>query len=248
MSLRRRGLSRPWDGFDVYLFDIDGTLLHCADAVHYFAFCDALQAIAGRPLTLEGVTAHGNTDVGILRDALALAGVEDAAWRPNLPAIQEQMCCFVRGREQEICAEAMPFAAESLERLRSRGALLGVATGNLRGIGELKLRRCGLWKYFSFAGWSDRWEHRADVFAAAAAEARAVAGTSASICVVGDTPADIAAARYHNLAIIAVATGVYSIAELNAGEPDLCVKSLKELVDGPAEATGLAETRPSVCR
>ena len=61
---------RAWDEYDVYLFDIDGTLLECRDAVHYFAFCAVLDSLAGRPLTLEGVTAHGNTDIGILRDAL----------------------------------------------------------------------------------------------------------------------------------------------------------------------------------
>ena len=74
---------RAWDEFDAYLFDIDGTLINCRDAVHYFAFCEALTRIAGRPTNLDGVVAHGNTDVGILRDALHLAKVPDEAWRPN---------------------------------------------------------------------------------------------------------------------------------------------------------------------
>ena len=55
-------------------FDIDGTLLHCTDAVHYFAFCEALKSVAGQSMTLEGVTAHGNVDTGILRDALPAGG------------------------------------------------------------------------------------------------------------------------------------------------------------------------------
>jgi FMN phosphatase YigB (HAD superfamily) len=54
---------RKWDAYDAYLFDIDGTLLTCHDAVHYFAFCEALTALAGRELNLDGVVAHGNTDV-----------------------------------------------------------------------------------------------------------------------------------------------------------------------------------------
>ena len=71
---RHRGtLPRSWDAFDAYLFDIDGTLINCKDAVHYFAFCAALKSLSGRNLNLDGVTAHGNTDVGILRDALMLA-------------------------------------------------------------------------------------------------------------------------------------------------------------------------------
>ncbi len=34
--------ARRWDAYDAYLFDIDGTLMNCTDAVHYFAFCEAL--------------------------------------------------------------------------------------------------------------------------------------------------------------------------------------------------------------
>lgn len=220
---------RPWDGFDAYLFDIDGTLLHCRDAVHYFAFCDTLTSIAGRPLTLEGVTAHGNTDVGILRDALARAGVHDSVWRPELQHILDAMCGRVRARKQEFCVEVLPQARAVLDHLRARSAVLGVATGNLQGIGEIKLQRAGLLDYFDFAGWSDAFEWRADVIRAAVLRARDAAGENAAICAVGDTPADVRAARENGIASIAVATGIYSIEELRAEQPDYCVPSLAEL-------------------
>ncbi len=122
---------RPWDSFDGYLFDIDGTLLHCTDAVHYFAFCDALKTLSGRELTLEGVTAHGNTDVGILRDALARAGIAEAAWRPQLGAVQDGMGRFVSARRHELCVNALPHVRPLLDHLQARGATLGIATGNL---------------------------------------------------------------------------------------------------------------------
>src|SRR5579875_1953218 len=96
-------LPLPWDCFDAYLFDIDGTLLHCTDAVHYFAFCSVLSSVAGRQLNLEGVVTHGNTDVGILRDAFALAGISEDLWRPRLPEIREAMCRFVEARREELC-------------------------------------------------------------------------------------------------------------------------------------------------
>src|SRR5579875_452703 len=47
----QNSLGRAWDEFDAYLFDVDGTLMNCTDAVHYFAFNDAISAVAGRPLT-----------------------------------------------------------------------------------------------------------------------------------------------------------------------------------------------------
>src|SRR3954462_3650971 len=101
-------LGREWDSFDAYLFDIDGTLLNCSDAVHYFAFCNTLENIAGRPLTLEGVTAHGNTDVGILRDALVRAGIKESEWRPRLSAMKDAMCRYVEERRQDVCVTVMP--------------------------------------------------------------------------------------------------------------------------------------------
>jgi phosphoglycolate phosphatase-like HAD superfamily hydrolase len=52
----------------------------------------------------------------------------------------------------------------------------------------------------------------------------------ASICVVGDTPRDIEAARANGLPVIAVATGNYSFEELAALEPDVCTSSLAALL------------------
>lgn len=227
---RMNRLGRKWDTFDAYLFDIDGTLLQCSDAVHYFAFCHVLEQIAGKPLTLEGVTAHGNTDIGILRDAFVLAGVEESQWRPRLAEIREQMCDFVQHDAEQVCIRVMPQAHEVLRHLSRRGAKLGVATGNLKRIGEIKLRRASLLEYFDFAAWSDEFEYRVDVFSAAAAFARNTAGAEASLCVVGDTPADVAAAHANGLPVIAVATGIYSFEDLEAADPEHCIRSFAYLL------------------
>jgi phosphoglycolate phosphatase-like HAD superfamily hydrolase len=222
-------LSRPWDAFDAYLFDIDGTLLCCEDIVHYSAFCEAMHSVAGRPLTLEGVVAHGNTDVGILRDAFLLAGISDDAWRPRVDTIQQAMCSYVHEHRSELRVTVLPHVHEVLRHLRSRTAVLGVATGNLQGIGQLKLERAGLLDYFSFAGWSDAFEFRADVFEQAVREAKALTREDAAICVFGDTPSDICAARRNSLPVIAVATGIYSFEDLSAEKPNMCLRSLNDL-------------------
>jgi phosphoglycolate phosphatase len=223
-------LPRAWDAFHAYLFDIDGTLLHCTDAVHYFAFCNALQSVANRPLTLEGVIAHGNTDVGILRDAFALAGIREQDWRPILPRLRDDMCRFVQTRQQELRVTLMRGVPTILQHLHGKGAVLGVATGNLRTIGEAKLKQVNLLPFFDFFGWSDAFEYRCDVFCQAVNEARALVGAEASICVIGDTPADVNAARQNGLSIIAVATGIYNFDQLAAEKPDLCIRSMNELL------------------
>ncbi len=231
----RNTLGRAWDEFDAYLFDIDGTLMNCTDAVHYFAFNDALSAIAGRPLTIDGVVAHGNVDVGILRDAFAKAGVPEDQWRPRLPEILERMRSFVSERQKEFCISVLPGVREVLSHLRARGATLGTATGNLEVIGQAKLSIAGLLDAFHFGGWSDACETRAEVFRRAAASARRLASNeNISICVVGDTPADIKAARANDLKVIAVSTGIYSFETLAAETPDLLVASLTKLMDQSA--------------
>lgn len=222
-------LPRAWDGYDAYLFDIDGTLLHCTDAVHYFAFCEALTFLAGRPLNLDGVVAHGNTDIGILRDALNLAGIPEQQWRPKLPLVRQAMCRFVEQRRADLCVTLLPAVRDVLDHLHARGALLGVATGNLEGIGRLKLDRCGLLHHFDFGGYSDACEYRRDVFAGALEQARALTGKQAVVCVVGDTPEDVRSARANGLDVIAVATGVYTFDELQAEHPDWCLHSLEDL-------------------
>jgi phosphoglycolate phosphatase len=220
-----------WDQYDAYLFDIDGTLLHCTDAVHYLAFCDSLTTIAGRPLNLDGVVAHGNTDIGILRDALQLANIPDDHWRPGLDQTREAMGRFVEQRTEDLRMQVLPGVHEVLQHLHQQGALIGVATGNLETIGRAKLKHAGLLQYFDFEGYSDAHEYRRDVFRSALLQAKAIRGDAATVCVIGDTPEDVRSALANHLDVIAVATGIYPFEELTASTPTRCLNALTELLN-----------------
>lgn len=222
-------LSRPWDGFDAYLFDIDGTLLRSEDAVHYFAFCEALEMLAGRPMNLDGVVAHGNTDVGILRDALALGEVAESAWRPRLGEARDGMGRYVREHCGELQMTVLPEVRRVLEHLRERGAVLGVATGNLREIGEEKLRAAGIAEFFTAGSYSDRFEFRREVFGEALASVLERLGPDAAVCVLGDTPEDVRSAHAVGLEICAVATGIYGYEELLREGPAACCHTFADL-------------------
>ncbi|UWZ86950.1 HAD family hydrolase [Occallatibacter riparius] len=224
-------LAVAWDQFDAYLFDIDGTLLHCTDAVHYFAFCDALSTVAGRQLNLDGVTAHGNTDIGILRDALTLAGVSPQEWRPRLPELCDAMCCQVERQKADLCITTLPQVREVLHHLHENGALLCVATGNLERIGKQKLAAAKLLELFPLGAWSDGLEYREHVFRHGIALIRERLSNNAAILAFGDTPADISAARANNLPIAAVATGIYAYETLAAESPSLCIRSFADLLE-----------------
>jgi phosphoglycolate phosphatase-like HAD superfamily hydrolase len=124
----------------------------------------------------------------------------------------------------------MPGVQETLRHLSNRGALLGVATGNLEMIGWIKVEEAGLRQWFRFGGFSDHFPIRAELIGQAAGKAWELAGRGASICVVGDTPRDIEAARANFLSVIAVATGRYSFDELLQHQPEVCATSLADLL------------------
>ena len=219
-----------WDACDAYLFDIDGTLLQAQGGVHMDAFSSSVLEIMGHPLSLDNIVVHGNTDTGILRDAFRGAAVADEVWRPRQEEILERMRATVLQRQHLMNVVVYPGVVEMLAHLRSRGSALGVATGNLEQIGWLKIERAGLREWFSFGGFSDRHALRSEMIRHAAIRARELAGEHATVCVVGDTPSDIAAAKANSLQTIAVATGVYSCDELRKHAPDVCASTMEELL------------------
>lgn len=220
-----------WDAQDAYLFDIDGTLLRCRDRIHVDSFLSSVRAVMGRELVLDGVTLSGNTDPGILRDAFRLASLDDAHWHPHREAILQQMRDDVAARRLEMRIDKMPGVDEVLQHLHGKGAAIGLATGNLESIGWLKIEFLGLRHWFAFGGFSDHFESRADMIAHAAARAREIRGAAASVCVVGDTPADISAARANGLCTIAVATGNYTYEQLMQHHPDACAANFPALLN-----------------
>ncbi len=222
-------LRGPWDSYDAYLFDIDGTLLHCRDAVHYFAFCDVLTHIAGRVVNLDGVPVQGKIDPGIVRDAFDRAGVPESLWQPQLPAILERMGAYVEAHTDEFDIDVLPGIRETLLHLQRRGKLLGVGTGNLERIGWAKLNHCGLRSFFTLGGFSDRFAARGPMIASAVAAARVELGNpGATVLVLGDTPGDIAAARFAGVDVLAVATGIYTADKLQ--EADRVAASMRDLL------------------
>jgi phosphoglycolate phosphatase len=219
-----------WDGQDAYLFDIDGTLLRSRDRVHFDSVATTIKRVTGFEVTLAGISLHGNTDTAILREACSRAGIPTDVLEPQLAAILQGMGHNVAERRQELDPILIPGVKEGLNHLANCGALLGVATGNLEMIGWIKIEAAGLREWFRFGGFSDHFPDRAELVGHAARKARELAGSHATVCVVGDTPRDIAAARANHLAVIAVATGHFGFDTLLEHRPDACTTSLADLI------------------
>ena len=220
-----RAYVRPgfcWSAGDAYLFDIDGTLLNSRDAVHYFAFHHAMRQVFGRDAKIDGVAMHGNTDIGILRAVLRREGFADAAIDAGLPEMIAHISAEVQRNSEQMRPELCPDITELLTRLQDGGKLLGTATGNLETVGWMKLEKAGLKQMFSFGSFCFPLEHRADILMHGVDVARRRLGHQASVYVVGDTPADVEAARRIEAPVITLATGIYRFEDLLACRPDAC--------------------------
>ena len=219
-----------WDAQDAYLFDIDGTLLRSRDRIHFNSFASSVQRVTGFEITLAGILLHGSTDTAILREACQQAGIPAEVMEHQTEAILEAMRNAVAEQRNEMDLIRMPGVESVLRYLAGKGALLGVATGNLEAIGWIKIEQAGLREWFKFGGFSDHFSIRPELIGQAAKKARELAGAEATVCVVGDTPKDIDAARANYLPVIAVATGNYSFEELKKYQPEACASSLAGLL------------------
>lgn len=144
-----------WDAQDAYLFDIDGTLLRSRDRIHVDSFAASVRRITGFEVTLAGIALQGNTDTAILREACRQAGIPPEILEAQTGAILEAMCVTVAEQRHAMDLMRMPGVEEALRHLAARGALLGVATGNLELIGWMKIEQAGLREWFRFGGFSD---------------------------------------------------------------------------------------------
>jgi phosphoglycolate phosphatase-like HAD superfamily hydrolase len=116
-----------------------------------------------------------------------------------------------------------------LYELKTAGKLLGLASGNVERIAWAKLKAAGISEYFSFGSFSDRNESRTEIFRWGAEEARRRLGEAARVCFVGDTPADIQAAKACGFPVIAVATGIFSLLDLAKEGPEMCIPGCEVL-------------------
>ena len=215
---------------DVYVFDIDGTLLNSRDLVHWNAFRRGMIEAYGVDATIEGIPCHGMTDISILRAALTRAGIENGEFEAQLPRAIEVLCCEVERNKEDFRPEVCPGVKDLLRALEGSGHLLGVASGNLESVGWHKIAAAGLREFFSFGSFSDRSETRAGIFRNAISEAERRLGFGASVCFIGDTPADIHAAKEVGAPVVAVATGIFSVHQLQACFPNVCITHCSELL------------------
>ncbi len=215
----------------LYLFDIDGTLLRGATAVHRDAFAHAFRQVCGVDLTLDGISASGRTDRWLFTEALRSIGYAEQAIQACMPDVFLAMQVYVDTHLSDLRSCVLPGVAELLRKLQGERCHLGLLTGNLSPIAYAKLRHAGLSDFFSTGGYGEESTTRADLVPVAVAAACDRFGLSFSFSetvVIGDTPLDVEAGRAHGTLNCGVATGFYSRDALVVAGADLVLESFAD--------------------
>jgi phosphoglycolate phosphatase len=221
----------------LYLFDIDGTLLH-AHGSGRGAFDAVMADQFGVTDASAGIRYGGKTDPQIVDEIFAarLGRAATAAERATfLDAYLPRLRASLAAHGVEVI-DGVHDALRFLAAHREAGMVeLGVATGNIRAGAHAKLEAAGLASWFDIGGYGCDSAVRAELVAAAIARGREH-GDVREVVVVGDTIHDIAAARACDATVCAVATGADPAEAL--GHADIVLPSLRELPDWHASRFG----------
>lgn len=204
------------------LFDIDGTILLTAGAGRR-AIVAALAEVVGPTQAFERIRFDGKTDPQIVVEMLEAAGQPEPREPARVRALCERYVGFL-ARELErptTRTTVMPGVHALLERLEAEpGVVLGLLTGNLAEGAALKLRSGGIApERFRVGAYGSDAAHRPDLPPIAARRAEAIFGRvprGAEVVIIGDTPADVACGSGIEARALGVATGAYSVSDLEA--------------------------------
>jgi phosphoglycolate phosphatase len=202
----------------VLFWDIDGTLLTTGKA-GVPAWEAAVKEVTGRDFQLSSIRVPGLTDYQIAVRTFELLGVdaEEATLRRMVARYEELLPSKLPLREGRV----LPNVRETLEHLRSREDVRSyLLTGNTRGGARAKLTHYDLFHFFPDGAFAEDTGERSAIATRALELARGAGPVGEhAVFVIGDTPHDIHCANAIAARTIAVATGGYTVEELERHHP-----------------------------
>jgi phosphoglycolate phosphatase len=222
------------------LFDIDGTLLRTGNRVHGRAIVQACTELTGHDITKHFgvIDSGGRTDRYIVSELLRRCGVKGHDILDLFPKIAARSVELTgEGLREQDSGWALPGTHELIAELLYADIAIGLVTGNLPAIAQLKLECGGLWKPFAtqqplITGFGDLSEDRNDLSAAAFTQAQRELSSDldpSNVIIVGDTPRDVDCAHAIGARCLGVTTGRYTATDLAGAKSDIVVSSLTEV-------------------
>jgi phosphoglycolate phosphatase len=218
------------------LFDIDGTLLN-SQGMGRASMQRALTEVFGSP----GDPAYrydGKTDKQIVRDTMRLEGHSDDHIDSRMDRLIDLYLEGLRtgAKSGKFKVQPLEGVVELLDALEARNdVVLGLLTGNIESGARIKLTAAGIDPdRFRINAFGSDHEHRPELPAIAqrrASETLGLAIGGERLVVIGDTPADIECGRSLGARSIGVASGHYTVEQLEACNPYAAIPSLVDTED-----------------
>jgi phosphoglycolate phosphatase-like HAD superfamily hydrolase len=215
------------------LFDIDGTLLN-SEGLGRASMERALSEVFGSPGN-PSYRYDGKTDKQIVRDTMRLEGHSDEHIDSRMGGLLELYLDGLRDGAKSGKFKVRPHdgVLELLDALESRkDVVLGLLTGNVEAGARVKLKAAGIDPdRFRVNAFGSDHEHRPQLPAIAqrrASENLGIEIVGERMVVIGDTPADIECGRSLGAKAIGVATGHYTVEQLEKHNAYAVVPSLAD--------------------
>jgi phosphoglycolate phosphatase-like HAD superfamily hydrolase len=209
------------------LFDIDGTLISL-DGAGSRSLNRAMEDLLGIPNGFREINFAGKTDFQIIREGLQKLDLLD---RDDL--VNSLLNRYLDHLRTEVAlgrGHLKEGAVELLLKLQElRDVYLGLLTGNVAAGAKLKLEPFGLNQFFPVGGFGDDSEDRNLLLPFAVQRllhSESIEVKYEHCVVIGDTPSDVECGQVHGASSIAVATGTYSLEELENTTADLVLSDL----------------------
>lgn len=213
------------------LFDIDGTLLN-SEGLGRASMQRALAEVFGSPGN-PSYRYDGKTDKQIVRDVMRLEGHSDEHIDSRMETLillyLEGLRTGAKSGKFNVCP--LEGVVELLDVLEARkDVVLGLLTGNVEPGARVKLTAAGINPdRFRVNAFGSDHEHRPQLPAIAQRRAGEILGLDIAgerVIVIGDTPADIECGRSLGARAIGVASGHYTVEQLEAHDPYAVFPSL----------------------
>lgn len=215
------------------LFDIDGTLLN-SGGLGRDSMRRALGMIFGSPGN-PSYRYDGKTDKQIVRDVMRLEGHSDEHIDSRMDTLLDTYLDGLRTGAESGKFNVRPLdgVPQILDALEARDdVVLGLLTGNVEPGARIKLKLAGIDPdRFRVNAFGSDHEHRPALPAIAQRRAGEQLGLDLAgdrLVVIGDTPADIECGRSLGAKAIGVASGHYTVEQLQSHNPYAVFPSLRD--------------------
>ncbi len=205
------------------LFDIDGTLVRVR-GISRQSLIDALREVFGTEGSAATHNFAGKLDSVIIKEVMRTTGLNDRDIQKGFEEAKRRYIQNFKEHARREHIEVMAGIYELVEKLaREESVVLALLTGNFEESGRHKLALPELNDYFAFGAFADDADTRNALPAVAvqrAFEQTGIRFTGKDVVIIGDTEHDVNCAKVLNSKCIAVATGHYTVSQLQAFNPD----------------------------